>query len=172
MTAPADGPQGSIDDDVQVLWWPEEAGVRDAMWVGTPCLLLVATDAEPPSELRDLEDWLRLPLDPTELGQRQDALRSRAAGGRALSVDDDGLVRRGKRWIALSPSELALFRPLFASIGRVVARADLLASARTQGVAMDARWLARPMRGLRERLRELGLEVHTVRGVGYLLDMT
>lgn len=172
MTLPVDGPSGSLDDEVQLVWWPEEADVREAMWAGTPCLLLVAPDAEPPSELRELEDWLRLPLDPTELAERQEALRHRAARGSPLSVDDAGLVHRGRRWIALPPAELALFRPLFASIGRVVARADLLASARAQGVIVDARWLARPMRRLRERLHELGLEVHTVRGVGYLLDMT
>jgi two-component system OmpR family response regulator len=166
------GGLGEDGEDVQVIWWPEDAESRGAGPTMTPCLLLVAADADPPAELGPLEDWLRLPLDPAELARRRDALLRRSAIGWPLTLDEDGLVRRGTDWVALPTRELALFRSLLENIGRVVSRAELLRSARSHGVAIDPRLLARPVQRLRERLRPLGLEIQTIRGAGYLLHTT
>jgi DNA-binding response OmpR family regulator len=166
------GPTGFTGiDDIQLVWWPEQAELRTAEPTTTARLLLVAPDAEPPVRLGFLEDWMRLPLDPAEFASRHSELLRRMGEARPLTLDEDGLVRRGRSWVALSPLEVALFRPLLEHRGRVVARSVLLASAREHTTATDPSFLDTYIRRLRDRLGPLGAAIRTVRGVGHMLDV-
>lgn len=158
-------------DDIQLVWWPDQAELRRSGPQTTARLLLVAPDAEPPARLSFLEDWMRLPLDPAEFATRRAELLRRMGEAQPLTLDDDGLVRRGRSWVALSPLEVALFRPLLADRGRVVARPALLASAREHTTATDPGFLDTYIRRLRDRLEPLGVAIRTVRGVGHMLDV-
>jgi len=159
-------------DDIQLVWWPEEAELRTTEPTTTARLLLVAPDAEPPDCLGFLEDWLRLPLDASELAARRAELVRRMGDAQPLTLDDDGLARRGRSWVALSPLEVALFRPLLEHRGRVVVRSELLASARDHTTATDARFVDTYIRRLRDRLGPLGAAIRTVRGIGHMLDVS
>jgi hypothetical protein len=156
-------------DDIQLVWWPEQAELRATSPPATARLLLVAPGADPPARLSFLEDWMRLPLDPTELATRRAELLRRMGEARPLTLDDDGLVRRGRSWVAQSPLEVALLRPLLAHRGRVVARSELLASSRDHTTATDPSFLDTYIRRLRDRLGPLGAAIRTVRGVGHVL---
>jgi len=168
MHPPVEGANGAADD-VRIVWWPEEEDLRSVGPSTTPRLLLVAPDAEPPDKLGPMEDWVRLPLDPVEFAHRRDALLRREAARPPVTVDDDGLVRRGTAWVALSSLELALFRSLFENAGRVVSRAELRTLAQSLSVATDPRLPTRYVSRLRDRVRPLGVEIHPVRRVGYML---
>jgi hypothetical protein len=158
-------------DDIQLVWWPEQAELRKTGPPTTARLLLVAPDADPPSRLGFLEDWMRLPLDPSEFAARRAELLRRMGEAQPLTLDDDGLVRRGRSWVALSALEEALFRPLLEHRGRVVARSELLESAREHTTATDPSFLDTYIRRLRDRLGPLGAAIRTVRGVGHMLDV-
>jgi DNA-binding response OmpR family regulator len=86
-------------------------------------------------------------------------------------LDGDGLLRRGGRWVAVSPLEQRVLVPLLVRPGSLVSRAELLDAA-CPGVESDeTRALDRVIRRLRLRLAPLGVRVHTVRGSGFLLEM-
>jgi Transcriptional regulatory protein, C terminal len=157
-------------DDIQLVWWPDQAELRTA-GPTTARLLLVAPDADPPARLGFLEDWMRLPLEPAEFATRRAELLRRMGEAQPLTLDEDGLVRRGRSWVALSPLEVALFRPLLEHRGRVAARSELLASARAHTTATDPSFLDTYIRRLRDRLGPLGVSIRTVRGVGHMLDV-
>jgi DNA-binding response OmpR family regulator len=158
-------------EDIQLVWWPEQAELRAAGPPTTARLLLVAPDAKPPRRLGFLEDWMRLPLDPAELATRRTELLRRLGEAQPLTLDDDGLAHRGRAWVALSPLEAALFRPLIEGRGRVVTRPELIAAARGRTTASDPSFLDTYVRRLRERVGPLGATIRTVRGVGHVLDV-
>jgi DNA-binding winged helix-turn-helix (wHTH) protein len=87
-------------------------------------------------------------------------------------LDDDGVLRVGSRWVALPPVEARLVTALLARPDAVVSRDRLLdagwptgtPSASPNGQILDGR-----IKLLRRRLAEVGLEIHTVRGVGFVL---
>ena len=83
-------------------------------------------------------------------------------------IDDDGLLRRGRQWVALPDTEWRLMQPLVDRMGRLVRREDL-AAAGWPGRAVSEGLLNVRMNGLRRRLAPLGLDITTVRGRGYVL---
>ena len=158
-------------DGIRLLHWPADDHVRTELAdAGTPCILLVAEDAAPPEEWDDLEDWVRLPLDPEELQQRARTLRRRARATERPSFDDDGLLRVGDQWLDLPPGPRAVVEVLVGRFGEVV-YADELAKAylETGGSPRQSARKTMIVR-VRQRLGELGLELHNVRDSGYLLD--
>ena len=158
-------------DGIRLLHWPADDGARaELAGTRTPCILLVAQDAAPPEEWDDLEDWVRLPLDPDELQQRARTLRRRARATERPSFDDDGLLRVGDQWLDLPPGPRAVVEVLVGRFGEVV-DADELAKAylETGGSPRQSARKTMIVR-VRQRLGELGLELHNVRDSGYLLD--
>src|SRR3954469_9498972 len=87
---------------VEILAWPAEADraarIKER---GDARLLLVAADAEPPTDRDDRTDWVRLPVSHRDVMARVDALRDRADAGTAPVVDEHGVLRRADRWVAL-----------------------------------------------------------------------
>jgi DNA-binding response OmpR family regulator len=81
-------------------------------------------------------------------------------------------VRAGGRTIALPRRELALLELLVRRAGRVVQRAHLEAELYGLDVEVSANALEALVSRLRRRLEEedAGVELRTVRGVGYMLQ--
>ena len=169
----AHDPSGSLSEpDVIVVHWPADAEVRvQAAARGDACLMCVAERARPPLEWGHLEDWLREPFDYGELDARRARLRRRLIARQPVWIDDDGLLRRGSRWIALAPMEVRLLEPLLAMKDDVVSRSALHAEVYDGQQARDVRLVDSTLRRLRRRVRPLGVTIHTVRGTGFLLEL-
>jgi len=147
----------SPDMDVSLVRWPEEqlrrAHLRAA---GEPVLLLVESDAPPPEVDDWLEDWVR-------------TLSERARQRRGVTLDPQGRLHRGERWVALSPLEMRIVEPMVERFGRVTSRETVIQRAWPEGLpnrnALDAHLLR-----LRRRVEAIGLEIRTVRSRGYALQ--
>ena len=75
-------PHVLVADGVHVVRWPEQEEWRLSLErAQIPRVLLIAADGPPPEEWDELEDWIRLPLDPDELQARARALGRRARPG-------------------------------------------------------------------------------------------
>ena len=98
---------------VTVLRWPEQSDERASLrHDGVPRLLVVSAGAMPPDDLDLLEDWVSAAADATEIEFRMATLEARARiePAPAPTIDDDGVLRHGDRWIALGPIEARLAR--------------------------------------------------------------
>jgi len=158
--------------DIAVLRWPlERERVDELRRTGTPRLLLVEDGGPPPATADHLEDWIRMPAAPVDVEARVAQLRRRAGPPEAAPfLDQDEVLWRGDRWVALPPVEARLIATLLNRHGAVVSREAI----------MKAGWPhSRPSRNvldvhvvrLRRRLAPLGLTIHTVRSRGFLLEM-
>jgi DNA-binding winged helix-turn-helix (wHTH) protein len=83
-------------------------------------------------------------------------------------IDEDGLLRYDGRWVALSPKEDAVLRPLLHAGQRVVSRQRLTATG-WPGAGQRTSALDKVVGRLRRRLEPLGLTIHTVRARGFVL---
>jgi hypothetical protein len=160
-------------DEVTDLHWPADAARRaELAGAGRPRLLIVAEGEEPPVTSDPLEDWVRPSADAVELYVRRDRLRRRAAARAPASIDADGLLHRGDRWVALPPGELAALTTLISEPGYMVARADLAAAlGMAAEVDQETRTLDNVVRRVRKRIAPLGMAVCAVRGAGFLLEI-
>ena len=157
-------------DGVVLVHWPEEASrVVELARAGTPRLLLVAADTEPPVRTDELCAWVRVPASERDVQARIVELRSRASLARPI-LGDHGLLWRGTRWVALSPIEARLTAAFVARPGRVLSRARLEKTGwpdgTTNGRSVDAR-----IKALRRRIAPIGMRIHTVRGQGYIAEI-
>lgn len=160
------------DADVPLVSWPSEADRRDDLArSGRACLLLIEAPHDPPSVRDALEDWVRAGADPVELYVRRERLRRHQARRAPARFDEDGLLRRGDRWVAVSPRERHVVEPLLARAGHLVSRGELLAAALPGAVADDRRTLDRIVRRVRLRVEPLAITVHAVRASGFLLEL-
>jgi DNA-binding winged helix-turn-helix (wHTH) protein len=156
--------------DVSLVRWPEEqlrrAHLRAA---GEPVLLLVESDAPPPEVDDWLEDWVRLPAVDEDVRARVRTLSERARQRRGVTLDPQGRLHRGERWVALSPLEMRIVEPMVERFGRVTSRETVIQRAWPEGLpnrnALDAHLLR-----LRRRVEAIGLEIRTVRSRGYALQ--
>lgn len=159
---------------VTVLRWPEERELRDALRSrGVPRLLVVDRGDTPPVDVDVLEDWVTATADATELEARLAALEARAAHAArdAPTIgDDDDVVRFGGRWIALGAVEASIARVLIGHLGELVSR-SMIETAAWEDRAVRANTTDRQLHRLRGHLGEIGLELHTVRGKGYVLEI-
>ena len=166
--------------DISLLRWPEEQPLRAELAAeGRLRLLLVEADSPPPTCLSPEEDWVRLPASQADIGCRVASLQARNAskfearvGGRSWpTLDADGLLRNGERWVALSPVDALLAEVLLRSIGSVVSRADLQQAGWPDGEPNENTLDVRIAR-LRKRLAAVELTLKTVRSRGYLLELS
>lgn len=177
---PSEPPDGPTDfptahNSVALLRWPEdEASRRRLAAARLPRLLLIGEGAAPPLAIDELEDWIRFPLDPEELTVRTDTLAERARDvaprPTGLVLDSDRVLHSDDRWVALSPTEARLFAELLEHPGEVVHRAVLARAGWTTSFPADDRAVDGVMKRLRRRVAPLGVHIHTVSGVGFLLD--
>lgn len=173
--APAGWPVGAGHDDglppqhVAILRWPEEAAGLDRLRAaGTPRLLVVPADVDPPIATECDEDWIRLPASDEDLRSRMQGLAARGLKHSAApELKGDGRLLFRGRWVSMGETEEAVAGLLVAQYGEVV-KARQLAGA-TQP-ALSANALRAHIMRLRARLKPLGLSLRTVRGHGYLLE--
>jgi DNA-binding response OmpR family regulator len=167
---PPDAPR-----DVALLRWPEDEALRRQLATARlPRLLLLAADQMPPIVGDELEDWLRFPLDPEDLGIRTSTLlaRARQVVPRPFSVtlDEDDIAHADGRWVALAPLEARALARLLERPGAVVSRRTLIRACWPSRLPEDRRALNGIVGRLRRRVASLGLRIHTVPRSGYLLD--
>lgn len=172
-------PRAAAQDVIVALRWPEESARRDQLAAaGIPRLLLVSAGATPPSVWALDEDWILASAPAAERGHREATLRRRldrrAEPPRrptvGVAIDDDGLVRREGRWVALSELEVRLIAVLLAARGRCVSR-DRLLEVGWPGQERDDRAVDGVVRRARAKLAALGVEIHGITGAGYLLEV-
>jgi DNA-binding response OmpR family regulator len=85
-------------------------------------------------------------------------------------LDDDGILRLGDAWVALSPIETRLARAFLDDPGRLLGRKTLGNAGWPDGVPND-RSVDSRIKTLRRRVAPLGLQICTIRGRGYLADL-
>ena len=83
-------------------------------------------------------------------------------------LDPDGLLRHRDRWVAVSPNEEAVLRPLLDRWGQLVSRTSLAASVWPDATA-SSRSLNTLVARLRKRVGPLGLTIETIRARGFVL---
>ena len=161
-----------------VLNWPEDAAENAALArQRRPRVLLIAPGAEPPVDPDGLSDWVQLPASVREiyarvevLQRRVEMMQRRAQETPHLYMDADGLVRRGRQWVALSPIETRLMHALLSRPGAVKTPTELIAAGwPDERVRPDA--LHPRLNRLRTRLLEIGVRVVNVRQRGYALSI-
>ncbi|MDQ3060370.1 MAG: winged helix-turn-helix domain-containing protein [Pseudomonadota bacterium] len=154
------------------------ASIRRA-GIATPVLVLTARDAVP-ERIRGLDagadDYVVKPVDLDELAARLRALVRRAHGQplECLSAQDVVLdpasrsVRRAGEPVSLSTREFDLLQTFMLSANRVLSREQLEQQLYSWGQEVDSNAIEVHIHNLR---RKLGATlIHTVRGVGYLLQ--
>ena len=159
-------------ETVEILDWPEQADRASelARWYA-PRLLLVAPGAEPPVEWDLSSDWLRRPAHPRDVTLRVEALQRRATdGGGAVRLDEDGLLWRGRRWVALPLVEMRIIAYFFEHAERVVSRPDL-ESAAWPGETRRPRSLDARLHRLRTLIAPLGFVIKSIRQRGFLFTV-
>lgn len=166
---------GLVTDDivveVAILRWPEDSAALALLAdAGLPRLLLVDAGVDPPTEADCRQDWVRMPAEDREIELRVRVLRSRAQAYQSSpTLDGFGRLLHRGRWVALSPVEEALARPLVAALSSVVTYDDLLRSAWPDAEPSENALRLHLMR-LRRKLERLGLEVRSVRSCGVVLE--
>lgn len=158
--------------EVSVLEWPAQDALRRQMArFGTPRMLLVAPGVAPPELLDDREDWLRVPAEPLDVLYRAAALGRRpVAAPPVVALDDDGLLRVGETWLALSEGQVPVVRLLLDHLDRVVPFEDIGAAYAAVGGSDHPASVRTLLTRLAGRLRMAGLELTTVRRRGVVLS--
>jgi two-component system OmpR family response regulator len=158
--------------NVVVLRWPSDERMRDELACQQVARLLLVEDGSSPPENQDgLEDWIRIPAPERDIRMRVDAL-GRWTQWHASShptLDDDGVLRIGGKWVGLPPVEARLTGALLERFGAVVSR-ERLSIVGWPGGAPQRNVLDVHVLRLRRRIGPLGLAIRTVRSRGYLLD--
>jgi hypothetical protein len=156
-------------DDVVVLRWPEEREEAERLALqSVPCLLLVEPGAAPPDASACLQDWIRMPADDQDVRARLAGLVHRShAHPSTPKLDGYGqLSFRGKR-VFLSPTDERVARVLVDAFDRAVPEGDIFRAVWPDGG--NATKVRVHVSRLRKRLLAVGLEVTSIRNVGYRL---
>ena len=160
-----------LTDHVHLIRWPAEEPRRlhleDA---GEPRILLLAAHTAPPESWDELEDWIRLPLDPGEIRTRARTLRRRARRVARPVLEPGGILRARDRWIDLAVGPYAVVELLVRRFGEVVPVQEIEAVYLGRGGSSRISARKAMIVRLRQRVAKLGLELHNVRDRGYLLD--
>src|SRR5439155_10835140 len=136
-----------------------------------PILWIVESTYAPPDSLDPLEDWVRLPMPQQDIDARIACLVQRARDEVVPVIGPDNVLSTRDARLPLADSEAAIMAALVENFQRVVPRKALVkcgwgnVSDRYRN-ALDLRILR-----LRRRIAPLGLEIKTVWGRGYMLEV-
>jgi hypothetical protein len=157
--------------EVAVLQWPAQEEERAVLArLGLPRLLVLDDSEAPPREAGCLEDWTRLPVDARDLRARLATLAARGQVHRAVpTIDPLGRLCHRGRFAPLSPTEERLAGVLVAAFSSVVCDDELVEAGWPEGGASLGALRVQITR-LRRRLKPLGLEIRSRRGVGHVMD--
>jgi hypothetical protein len=156
--------------NVVVVCMPEQSERLVALRAADiPRLVVVAAGTAPPTVVGDHEEWIRFPADAAEVHARLEALSARVARSAPPrpSLDDDGLLHVGARWVALSATNEKLADTLLADFGHVIPTSTLMLALKRGKTTRTVRpYITR----LRQSIEPLGLVVISVRSRGYLMN--
>lgn len=112
-----------------------------------------------------------MPAPEADVAARVMGLQQRCAvhGSGAPTIDANGIVRHGGKWVAMSPVESRLAQVLIERPGVVVSR-EALAKAAWPGEIPGRNVLDVHVLRLRRRLSVVGVVIRTVRARGYVLE--
>lgn len=124
------------------------------------------------------DDYLTKPFSLAELEARVRALLRRGQGGGAAtlncgSLEFDSVGRRvtvAGEQAELSARELAVLETLMFRLGKVVSKEQLIESLCAWGEEVTPNAIEVYVHRLRKKLEPGGVEIRTVRGLGYLMD--
>jgi two-component system OmpR family response regulator len=155
---------------IAILQWPEDAAAAaELARSGMPRLFVLGPDAPPLEAWDDLEDWVRLPVDETDVRIRLASLRARAAHSPRPRLDGEfGRLVYGRRWVDLTQVQERLLRPLVEAFGQPVRDEDIINSAWSAGEITIGGKSAAVVR-LKRRVNEVGLTLTRIHGFGYAL---
>jgi two-component system OmpR family response regulator len=157
------------ESGVAVLDWPEcESDLDDLARRGTPRLLLVAPTVTPPVCTDCLEDWVRLPVDETDLRARLHTLAERQRIRRTLTVDENGVLRQDNTLVLLSPTEHRIAAVLIENFGALVPK-DVIEQRLWNQLDPSSIAMRVHISRLRKRIAPLGLKISSVHNFGYVL---
>ncbi|MER7004783.1 winged helix-turn-helix domain-containing protein [Dactylosporangium sp. NPDC000555] len=154
------------------LRWPHEEEKRSELLADRiPILWVVESTYAPPQSLDPIEDWVRLPMPKPDIEARVACLMQRARAEAVPVIGPDNVLHTSAGRLALADSEAAILAPLAENFQRVVLRRDLVQ--RAWGTPSDEHRNALDLRilRLRRRIAPLGLEIKTVWGRGYMLEL-
>jgi DNA-binding response OmpR family regulator len=154
--------------NVVIVCLPEQSERLAALRAADiPRLVVVGVDTEPPTLKDDLEEWIQFPAAADQLRDRLQALNARAARSpHALpSLDADGLLHVGAKWVALSATSEKLVEPLLADFGHIVPTSALLGAVKGKTPTIRV-YITR----LRQSIEPLGLAIRFVRSRGYVMN--
>jgi len=156
--------------DVQLLRWPAaQAQLEDLRAARLPRLIIVESDVTPPEMVDELEDWVRLPAERADIDIRAKTLARRAQKIRRPVLSNEGVMSFEGRSVPLSPVEAQVVASLMTKFEAVVSRREL-----TEAVwpkeAPPRNALDVHISRVRRRVAEVGLQIRTVRGRGYMLE--
>jgi hypothetical protein len=156
---------------VVLVRWPEDASELPRLReLGSPRLIVVSPDHEPPEDNDPVSDWIRLPATDEDLQARVRVLERRASTWADTPVlTGDGRLSFHGRWIGLSATAERLLGVLVAKYGAVATLRDLQCAGWPNGEGKND-GLRVHVAKLRPPLRRLGLEIVVVRERGYVLQ--
>ena len=158
--------------DVVLVRWPAEAEKLERLRIGGEPRLVIVEEGTPPLAIDELEDWLRAPVDETELQLRLENLRRRALRYSAMVSVEDGVLYVGNRLVVLPPIQARLAATLLERRPAVVGRDALVRRAWPQGAPPGRNVLDVHIAKLRRLLDGTGVLVHTVHRRGYVMHVT
>jgi hypothetical protein len=153
--------------EVAVLCWPAEEGhVEQLDGLGLPRLLVVGTHADSVAPMHELQRVIHVPV--TDIDVHRELLQLRTDAENRPVLDGTGRLHYRGGWVVLSFTEERLARPLVRSFLEVVGYEKLTKVGWPSGAPSENG--RRLMMGrLRERCRDVGLDLITIRGRGCLL---
>ena len=124
------------------------------------------------------DDYLIKPIKLAELAARLRAQMRRHHAVLATTIDypplilhtKDRLVTYQNQPFALSPRELSLLETLLLRVGKLVSKESLLENISDWDDSLGINAIEVYMHRLRKKLLAIGVEIRTVRGLGYMLD--
>jgi two-component system, OmpR family, response regulator len=157
--------------DVRLVRWPMESEYRDELHsVDAPRILILEAGSAPPAPWDELEDWVRVPVDPDELELRALTVVRRADRRARPWLDDDNLLWFRDRWCAVARAQLPLVRLLVDHFGTVVRDEDVDAAVGDANASNHLEAIRTSVRRAVRALAPLGLHVQRVRASGFLLE--
>jgi hypothetical protein len=157
--------------DVRLVRWPTEQDYRHELQsVGAPRVLLVEHGAAPPPRWDELEDWLRVPVDHSELELRATTVARRADARERPWLGDDGVLWMRDQWCAVTDGQIPLVRLLVDHFGIVVRDERVDRVFVDAGTSAHEEAIKTSVRRVSQMLGRLGLRLQRVRGAGYLLE--
>ena len=89
-----------------------------------------------------------------------------------ITLDADGILRRGAGWVALAPSQEPMMRVLLDRAGAVVSRSELLGNCSVLDPSADPNQvLDSRLRRLRDHVAPLGVRIVNIRRRGYFATL-